>query len=242
MNKANELISNIPCKARSAGRSGLFVYIKNEDKIICVESRKNEVYNGRGSFEKTQIPRGGTFLNEPSFIGALREFTEETHLFLRGTFYVYKVPFKLKWQDNMMWYTYKIWILIAEESVNCSRVSLSRFIFKCKNECDLWDFKAPYIYFGSATSIHQIENLKKPEPVKYEPLPKHCLEIIKLGGTPNKYDLQYSTQFVKYEKFVDQKLEENVTLLHNYEEFFAFVSKTINRNLTDDDFYQITIE
>lgn len=227
-------------------RVGLLVYCYETKKIICIQTRKEESYQRRGRFERTQIPRGSLNSdNEPSLIGAIREFTEETHVLLKGDFYLYPEPIVLKWKDAAIEYKYQIWLLIAVTSSNLWNCNQNSFVIRAWTPSEFWSFKPPFINFGPQFLLQFIDYPFSPPNASKLETP--TLEIISTCHVANlvgrKYDSQYSTLYLTWDSYVDLKIDENKhsRISHNYNEFFVKVQEILSKPISENHFRYIKI-
>lgn len=155
--------------SRTKKRAALLVYFAQSQEIVIVRLHDACVYNRSSDYERHQIPRGtlnGNF--EPSFIAALREFIEETHLIPTGSNFVYQSSFPLSWSDDTREWCYQTWIMIVPCLKNTFPTTLDTFVFKGLTPHNLYHFREPYIYFGTQNNISCAENCELPQPKEME--------------------------------------------------------------------------
>lgn len=146
-------------KVKQRPRAGLLLFINS--KFILIKTRRFEAYHNQGSFERTQIPRGGVeslLDNNVPFIAAMREFIEETRLLPIGECWLCRESFTLKWLNNNRWHEYQLFLLIASEAKYCNRpvlfVSWGSSIFAKF----LGLIREPYTKFGNASLIRHVSD------------------------------------------------------------------------------------
>lgn len=236
-------------------RAGLLLLLKS--KLILIRTRRFEAYLNQGSFERTQIPRGGvesTLDNGLPFIAALREFIEETQLLPVGECLLCRESFTLKWLNNNRWHEYQIFLIIAKEMKRCKQPVL--FVSWANNSSNQRDrllmeklfgqFKSPYTKFGNSSLIKHVSDTFIQARIASCITTNNQHGNLLVAIAPNGYlhhhhhhhndrvvrrQMQYDTQYEVVQctlsEFIICKQRENGSNVTNYLDLFKFLYNKI---------------